>query len=166
MNTLYVPHEPLLQEFVGHATGIENDQQAFCYFSGMLLGLLMRHQEKRDTRVTSVNFTRRMQLQAEELPLFYTQIRDLLIHTQATTTGEFNDVAILTRELSHIGTRVGTRFDLNPQHLNFFIALGQGVSLEFKNRMYKKYMAKKEATGQIQESETLKTSDLTQGAMA
>jgi CRISPR-associated protein Csh1 len=110
-------------------TGIDRPEKAYAFLLGALFGKLMQVQGARGVNVgaNALPWLKRFTLTGKDLPELYVKIRGKLL-TYGTTS---KDIADVIEELGYLGTKLGTRIDLNQTETGYFLLLGQSLSATF-----------------------------------
>ncbi len=110
-------------------SGIDQPEKAYAFLLGALFGKLMQVQGARGVNVgaNALPWLKRFTLTGKDLPHLYVRIREKLL-TYGTTS---KDIADVIEELGYLGTKLGTRIDLNQTETGYFLLLGQSLSSTF-----------------------------------
>ncbi len=116
-----------LQPYFGPESGIDGPREAFAFILGALYGKLLQVQAARDVNVVSnaLTWLKRLTLAGEDLPELYVKVREKLMLYRAESNPE---VRQLVAELGELGTKLGTRNDLDETHTCYFLLLGQSLA--------------------------------------
>ncbi len=128
----YQPRTGRLREFFEDPdgrTGIDNREKAYAFLLGALFGKLMQVQAARGVNVgaNALPWLKRFTLTGKDLPDLYVKILEKLM----TYRAESSDVREVIEELGELGTVLGTKINLNQTDTNYFLLLGQSLSLTF-----------------------------------
>lgn len=124
----YQPESELLKPYF-EESGIDTDQKAFAFLTGVLYGKVMQVQGAKGVNVgaNALTWLRRLTLTGEDLPDFYCKVREKLLTYE--TEGNENVREVL-REVGHLGTRIGDDFNLSQTTTCYFLLLGQSVTVD------------------------------------
>jgi len=124
----YQPTCEALKPYFSAESGIQDDRcKAFAFILGALYGKLLQVQAARGVNVVSnaLTWLKRLTLAGKDLPELYVKVREkmLLYGVEGNET-----VRQLVEELGELGTKLGTRNDLDETQTCYFLLLGQSLA--------------------------------------
>lgn len=125
------PFEPKTKELKPYlaAGGIGTKEKAFAFILGVLFGRVMSIQAARGVNVgaNALTWLKRLQLKGADLPELFIKVREKLLAYEADKSPKLRSVV---RDMSNIGTEVGTDIQLSQQDTCYFLLLGQALSTD------------------------------------
>jgi len=118
-----------LKKYFGPESGINTPDKAFAFMLGVLYGKLLQVQAARGVNVgaNALSWLKRLTLQGKDLPELYIKVREKLL---AYDTEKNEEVRKLITEIGRIGLKLGDNIRLNDVQTNYYLLLGQSMTVE------------------------------------
>lgn len=125
----FAPDMEELKKYFGPASGIDTPDKAFAFMLGVLYGKLLQVQAARGVNVSAnaLSWLKRLTLQGKDLPELYTKVREKLL---AYDTEKNQEVRRLVTEIGRVGLILGDNIKLNDIQTNYYLLLGQSMTVD------------------------------------
>jgi CRISPR-associated protein Csh1 len=125
--SFFEPRMERLKPYFGRESGIDTQEKAFAFLTGILYGRLLEVQGARGVNVSSnaLTWLKRLTLKGKDLPELYVKIREKLLAYESEKSRKVRE---LISEIGILGVKLGDSIELSQTQTSYYLLLGQSMA--------------------------------------